>query len=191
MRKSGKIILTLGCLLMAGGLVLLLVAGLQNRRADRQNAAVLAALETVLPDRREGLWEPDRTTEMPALELLGRDYIALLEIPAYGLRLPVRSAWDSREAEARPCRFFGTAYNGSLVIGGYDRAGQFDFFDRIMEGTEIRVTDMTGAVFAYRVSRVDRSDSADAGVLAGRADLTLFVRDAQLLQYILLRCEGK
>ena len=151
----------------------------------------MAALETVLPDRREGLWEPDRTTEMPALELLGRDYIALLEIPAYGLRLPVRSAWDSREAEARPCRFSGTAYNSSLVIGGYDRAGQFDFFDRIAEGTEIQVTDMTGAVFAYRVSRVDRSDSADAGVLAGRADLTLFVRDAQLLQYILLRCEGK
>jgi len=42
------------------------------------------------------------------------------------------------------------------------------------------------------VALVERSDSAQAEILLDdTADLTLFVRDAQGLEYILLRCVAK
>ena len=46
--------------------------------------------------------------------------------------------------------------------------------------------------FSYVVERVDRSSTAQADVLMNEeSDLTLFVRDAQLLEYIILRCVMK
>ena len=51
---------------------------------------------------------------------------------------------------------------------------------------------MTGLVFHYVIDRIDRSASASEEILtAGNADLTLFVRNAYGLDYILLRCAAK
>lgn len=192
MRKNGKVIFVLGCLLILAGIVLLFLLQAQTERAERINAEIVQTMETILVNRREGTKDPQRETEMPALELHGEDFIALLEIPAYGLKLPVCGTWDKNKAVSFPCRFHGSAYDGTLVVGGYDQPGQFDFFDRIQNGSIVTATDMTGSTFSYAVDRVERSSSAQAEVLMdGGADLTLFVRDAQLLEYIILRCVVK
>ena len=180
----------MGGLLLGGSLLLLLFLQVRTRQTERKNAQTVQLMESILTDRREGSIDLEREPEMPVLELNGEDHIALLEIPAYGLKLPVRAAWDKSKVAQQPCRFYGSAYHGNLVIGGYDQAGQFDFFDRIQDGSPITVTDMTGCVFSYVVSRVERSDSAEAEKLMDdEAELSLFVRDAQLLEYIILRCE--
>jgi len=192
MRRIGKVSFILGCLLIAGGLTLLLVWQTKTKQAVRSNAEIVQTMERILPERRQETQDPGWTIDMPALEIGGEDFIALLEIPAYGLKLPVCGVWDKDTVVSHPCRFCGTAYNGSLVLGGSDQPGQFDFFDVIQNGADITVTDMTGGVFSYVVERVDRSDSAQAEILADAAwDLTLFVRDAQLLEYIILRCVVK
>ena len=182
----------LGGLLIVCGLTLLLLWQTQIKRADRTNAEIVQTIEQIVPDRRKETQDPEWDAEMPALELRGEDFIALLEIPAYGLKVPVCGIWDKNKVISYPCRFCGTAYNGSLVIGGYDQPGQFDFFDELQNGAGVTVTDMTGGTFSYVVERVDRSSSAQAEVLADAgSDLTLFVRDAQLLEYIILRCVVK
>ena len=49
--------------------------------------------------------------------------------------------------------------------------------------------DMTGVQFRFAVSRIDRSKNPDTDVLIQDTwDLTLFARDAQSLEYILVRC---
>jgi len=150
---------------------------------------IVQTMEMILKDRREGLIEFAQAKEMPVLELKGEDFIALLEIPSFGLKLPVLGEWDKGKVTSYPCRFCGTSYNGNLVIGGYDQPGQFDFFDVISNGATVKVTDMTGNEFCYVVDCVERSDSAQAEILIDdKADLTLFVRDAQLLEYIILHC---
>lgn len=181
-----------GCLLLTISLLLLVFLRVQTKRAERTNAEVVQVMEAILTDCREGTIDVARETDMPALELYGEDYIALLEIPSYGLELPVGGTWNKGKVVSNPCRFYGTAHNGTLIIGGYDQPGQFDFFDRIQDGTTVKITDMTGCIFSYVVDRVDRSDSAEAEILLDdKSDLTLFVRDAQLLEYILLRCVVK
>ena len=182
----------LGGLLIAASIISLVFLQIQTRRAERTNSQTVQSIESVLTDRREGSIDLDREPEMPVLELNGEDYIALLEIPSYGLKLPVCNTWDKTKVTAQPCRFYGSAYHGNLVIGGYDQLGQFDCFDRIQDGSAITLTDMTGCEFSYAVSRVERSSSAEADrLLDGESDLTLFVRDAQLLEYIIIRCEKK
>lgn len=192
MRRNDKIIFMLGCLLIACSLVLLGVLQMQTKQAEHTNADLVQTIETILPERKEGTKDVEQKSEMPALELQSEDFIALLEIPSYGLKLPVCNVWDKGKVVSYPCRFYGTVYNGTLVIGGYDQPGQFDFFDRIQNDAVVTVTDMTGSTFSYVVDRVERSTSADAEILIDdEADLTLFVRDAQVLEYIILRCTMK
>lgn len=192
MRRSSKFILIAGCVLIAVSLLLLIMLHLQTRRAMRTDAEVVQIMEDILGQRREGQLDYERDAEMPALEVSGQDFVALLEIPHYGLKVPVCAVWDRGKVTSYPCRFHGSAYDGTLIIGGYDQSGQFDFFDRIQDGAPVILTDMTGSEFTYVVTRVERSKTAQAEVLmAGEADLTLFVRDAQLLEYIILRCEAR
>lgn len=192
MKRSAKIIFTLGCLLIAAGLALLLILQVQTKQAQRSNGEIIQTMESLLTARTTGAVDEERTVEMPALELQGKDFIALLEIPAYGLKLPVCGEWDKSLISTHPCRFYGSAYNGTLVIGGSDRAEQFDFFDRIYTDATVKLTDMTGCTYTYTITRVDRSKTADADTLLDESShLTLFVRDAQLPEYIILRCQAK
>lgn len=192
MRKIGRICIVLGCLLIAGSLALFLTMQVGTAQAQRCNAQVVQRIGGILPPLQPGIRDAYIDMTMPVLELDGTDYAALLDIPALGLTLPVADVWDKGAVRQQPCRFSGTVYDGSLIIGGSDRAGQFSCFDRMQPGNEVSVTDMTGTVFSYVVDRIDRASSASAAVLtAGESDLTLFVRDAYGLEYILLRCVVK
>lgn len=189
MKRNSKIVLILGCLLIAISFALLIYLQVQTKQAECKNAEIVQIIESIVSDHREGSIDQDREAKMPTLEVNGDDFVALLEFPSRGLTVPVRNTWDKQKVVFYPCRFSGSAYDGTLIIGGYDQAGQFDFFDRVQIGDTVIVTDMTGCVFSYEVSWVERSSSAQAEVLLdGAADLTLFVRDAQLLEYIILRC---
>lgn len=179
MIKSSKVIFGFGCILIALSLAFMFLLQVRTKQAECTNA-------------REGFKDLERATEMPVLEIQGEDFIALLEIPSYGKKWPVCGIWDKGKVTLYPCRFCGTSYNGTLIIGGYDQPGQFDFFDTISNGATVTVTDMTGCKFSYVVECVERSTSADSEVLIDdNADLTLFVRDVQLLEYIILRCVMK
>lgn len=192
MRRSGKILLLLGVLLMICSLGVFFLLQYRTTQAESINAEIVQIMDTILIDRREGEIDLEREPEMPVLEIKDEDFIALLEIPSHGLRLPICNIWDKEKVITYPCRFYGSAYDGTLIVGGYDQTGQFDFFDRIQDGAGVMVTDMTGSTFSYTVSRVERSDSADAQVLLNEdTDLTLFVRDAQSLEYIIVRCAIK
>lgn len=191
MKRSAKILLVLGCALICCSVALLLFSGLRSGQAARDNAETVRAMESVLPES-VGDTALFYGAEMPVLEIGGEDYCAMLEVPAFGLKLPVAAQWSRVDAAEHPCRFCGNIYDGSLVIGGSDLKGQFDFLDSINDGAEVLLTDMTGAVFSLRVERVERSDSAEGEKLAqSDARLTLFARDSRSMEYIILRCGMK
>ena len=90
---------------------------------------------------------------------------------------------------SHPCRFWGSVYDSSLVIGGADQQGQFDFCDQIDIGNAVIITDMTGAAFSYTVACVERAARADADwLLSEDYDLTIFAKDAFSLEYLAVRC---
>lgn len=187
-KRKGSVPLLLGLalILCSLGLMLFFYVRLQVGSADCQKTATV--LSQMLPDRAAGIPGSEPDTAMPVLQLEGTDYVALLEIPSLGITLPVADRWDS--SLLSPARFFGSVYDHTLVIGGADDPRQFGFCDKIDTGVSLTVTDMTGAEFTYRVTRVDRSKSADTHWLSPQEhDLTLFCRDQFSTDYVAVRCE--
>ena len=188
-KRKGRLPLIFGSVLILAGLCLFLIFQLSSCRGDRQSRSVLAKINALLPERTVGVPELSADPGMPVLEIDGTDYVALVEIPAYDIALPVADQWDSQSLTTGPVRFHGSAWDNSLVIGGADRVGQFSFCSEIDTGAVVTVTDMTGAQFSYRVTRVDRSDSAPAQwLIRDDSDLTLYCRDSNSMAYIAVRC---
>lgn len=189
MRSIGKVCLIIGFLLVAGSLALLLSVRLTARQAESRNAAAVEIISSLLPPIQPGIKDTYSNMAMPTVEIDGTDYVALVDIPTLGLTLPVANDWHSVKVLSGPRRFDGTVYDGSLIVGGVDQPGQFSGFSLLQLGDTVTVTDMTGLAFHYVIDRIDRSTSASEEILtAGTADLTLFVRNAYNLDYILLRC---
>ena len=111
MRKNDKVILILGCLFLVVGISLFFLLQMQTRSAERKNLKIVQNMENILTDRRQGTKDFERESEMPALELYGEDFVALLEIPAYGLKLPIGNTWDKGKVISHPCRFYGSVYD--------------------------------------------------------------------------------
>lgn len=186
-KRKTTLFLAAGVCLILLGVALLLLQQLRMHRGNERSFQVAAKIEALLPERTLGV--PGGDTGMPVLQIDGTDYAALLEIPSFGLTLPVADRWDSGKLHFGPARFYGSAYDGSLIIGGADDPGQFEFCGRIEQGAQVILTDMTGARFTYSVSKVGRAKHADAQWLTeGDWDLTLFVQDVYAMEYIAVRC---
>lgn len=192
MMKRNKFLLIAGVLLILGSIGILLFSRMNAQKARVEASEIVTEICGSLPERAPGVMDSFSSMDMPAHQIGGEDFSALIEVPAFGVTLPVGDGWEPALVRSYPCRFAGSAYDGTLVIGGADQPGQLDFLDRLEIGTVITVTDMTGAVFTYTVDRVGRSRTAEAERLMDPGvDLTLFVRDAYSLEYILVRCVAK
>lgn len=186
MRKLQKVLTLAGILLILASAGLLLFSTVQGRQAQK----ILEQIRQRLPQRITGYEGIYTDTDMPVLSLEGTDYVGILDLPGYGVQLPVGSVWETGKLTTHPCRFWGSAYDGTLVIGGSGDKGQLDFCGKVNQGDRIRFTDMTGAEFDYQVTWVDRSKSAEGSwLMKEQYDLTLFARDPYSLQYIAVRCD--
>ena len=173
----------LGLALILGSLGWMLGLRLQTKEDLQQCQTVAGEMAALLPERTAGITGSDRG--MPVLEITETDYAALLELPGFGLALPVEDRWNG--GQGVPARFSGSAYGNDLVIGGLNEAGIFGFCSQVDLGDRIVVTDMTGGEFYYTVVRVDRAKEAGKDWLDGW-DLTLFCHDGYALNYIAVRC---
>lgn len=182
-------LLILGVFLIVLGLCIMFMVQLQLSHGEKNCRETVAEMGRILPARTPGIRSASSDPCMPVLELRGTDYVALLEIPSFGITLPVADSWDKAKLTHSPVRFCGSAYDNSLVIGGADHPTQFGFCAEIQHGTAISVTDMAGAQFSYTVSRIDRAKHAETSWLqSGEYDLSLFCRDTYSLEYIVVRC---
>ena len=113
----------------------------------------------------------------------------MLTTPPCLKSLPMADKWDSNNLSQSPARFFGSAYDNTLIIGGIDSPQQFGFCKEIELGAYVTITDMTGHQFTYTVSKVERSDHAETSWLTDHESaLTLFCHDIYAMEYIAVRC---
>ena len=189
MKRKKPLLLVLGIGLILASLCLMLFYGLRMHIGAKRGQEILTQMTALLPERTQSAGDAYPDSRMPVLSLDGTDYVAMLEIPAFGVTLPVADQWDSKNLYRAPSRFSGSAYDQTLVIGGADTPEQFSFCDQIDNGAVITVTDMTGAQFTYTVSRVDRAKhAASQWLMSADYDLTLFCHDFYSMEYIAVRC---
>lgn len=188
MIKKLNVLMLAGALLFFAGLGAIVI---NQNNAEKNFIAAMNTAEKIqqkLPPANEGIDDMYYSAEMPTMSVGGVDYIALVETEKFGVKLPVAANWNKKAASQYPCRFTGSCYDKTMVIGAGEK--QFEFAAKVDIGDRITVTDMLGYRFNYTIDKIIRVDSADAEkLLSGDYPLTLFAPDSSTKGYIVVRCK--
>ena len=189
MKRMPLILGIAGITLIVLSMGLLLWSQWKIDQAQKQNAAVVANMRDMLPDGTPGNPAEYVPGEMPVLQLGGVDYVCMLEIPGLGIALPVQNQWEAEVLRQRPCRFWGSVYDGTCILGGSGQRGQFAFCAQLDLGNILYLTDMQGARFSFRVAHIQRAQDVRFEKLShAEYPLTLFMRQEYSSEYIIVRC---
>lgn len=189
MKRSFPLLQVLGFLLLAAGIGCLLLQRFQIPKMIQKNLEISSQIQSLLPEPHPGIPADYSDSEMPVLQISGEDYVCLLEVPAFGICLPVQNQWENPNLATGPCRYWGSIYDGTLILGGSNQDNALSFCTRLDIGDEILLTDMQGTQFRCTVEKIQRSSSAEFETLSSEEyPLTLFLRESFDERYILIRC---
>ncbi len=175
-----------GCALIVGALALLILSVASRSLYRFRCAEYVSAIGATLPPVENAVPEPGRNNTMPVLPVEGVDFVALLELPAFQTRLPVCNQWGS--PEKYPCRFTGSAYDGTLIVGVEEHL--FPAAEQLYVGDLLTLTDMTGNRFSYRIANIEIHENVEAETLQDTDHpLTLFVKHSFSSKYTVLRLD--
>ena len=185
--KFGIFCMILGAVLVLGALGLAVYNQNEAAQAQQISAAVLPELmEKIRQEKSEAVTEPPtqqipeslRTpedVEMAEMVIDGERYIGCLSVPGLELELPVMSDWSYPQLRKAPCRYYGTALGGDLVLMAHNYARHFGYISQLKAGDPVYFTDADGNVHCYEVAAVDvLAPTAVEEMTAGDFDLTLF-----------------
>lgn len=186
--KSRRAILpiTIGVILIALAALLLINKYREKPAPVVDTQADVAAIEDVLPPKTVGTITERYYYGMPMMSVDGRDYVGLLELADYGIKLPVYARWDEQTAKSAPCKYYGSVYDGSLVIGGANTESSFSFLTKLDKDDSVSFTDLTGKVFSYKISAIKHLQNAD--FVSNGCELVLFSYLENDSKYISVEC---
>lgn len=186
----GRFLLTAGALCLAAAAALLLHAVFLSVSASNASSAGLASYEAQasILDLSAASADPDR--EMPVVIADGDEYIGVLEIPTLNLKLPVQSEWSYQNLRISPCRYTGSAYNGTLVIAAHNYPSHFGNIGDLHINDLVRLTDAEGTRIDYRVIALDILSPTDIEDMTEcpACDLTLFTCTLGGSSRVTVRC---
>ena len=174
-----------GLLLLAGAILVAAAVGLALlsvwKSAAQRNEQTEAAhrLQMLTAEPTAGVIGDHADEEMPRLELNGRDYIGLIELPEYGVSLPVAADWDTGLFPFRPACYSGTLYSGTLIIGGSGGEDCFAFISQLDAGECMMFTDARGVRYAFTVSRITHHAALGDGAERPGIVVVAFREDGQ------------
>ena len=157
--------------------------------ADRADAAGEAGKEVSAGDREIPDYILNPHMEMPVQTIDGVDYIGKLEIPAYGLELPVIADWSYPMLKISPCRYFGSVYTDNMIIAAHNFVSHFGNLKYLVQGDSVYFTDMDGNRFSYEVAVCEiLQPMAEREMKSGSWDLTLFTCTIGGASRVTVRC---
>lgn len=187
-KKNGRILcICAGVLLILTACCLLTFRFVKQKRLQYDAAKALSTVETLLPTIVDTLPEERSKDYMPAMEIDGLNIAGIVEVPQYGVKLPLRATWHKDAVASLPCRYTGSVYNGTLVIGAVGSDDQLGCASKMDVGDLLYVTDMEGGRYRYAVEKIEHAKRISAERLdKGDYDLTVFVRMGRG-EYLLVR----
>lgn len=195
-RKAFGILLVcvaFACVAGAAGIVV--YNNYEDARAFGAAQAVADTIENdVLELSRDSSFLPDfmldPTRDMPAVEVDGRRYVGILEIPAIGLTLPVIEDWSYPGLKVAPCRYNSTAYQNGFAICAHNYSRHFGKINTLETGNEVFFTDVDGNRFGYVVRETEILQPSDtAKVVYSDWPLTMFTCTLGGQTRFTVRCE--
>lgn len=195
-RKVGKLLMTIGLLLIAAAFLLMVYNIWESKKAENMSEGILNQLkdgqdEDVCSDNADEkpLYEIYPDMEMPVLTIDGVDYIGILTVPSLGLELPVAGNWSYPNLRRSPCRYKGSAYSNDMIIAGHNYSRHFGGLKYLAIGEEISFRDVDGHIFQYQVDDIETiPGTAVEDMDAGEWDMTLFTCTYGGKSRVTIRC---
>lgn len=185
-----RLTLWVGIVLVLAAVALLIVTRVAIPKNQSNAELIVSRLTELMPEATDGYPDGKGDKVMPCLELDGVDFVAIIDIPLYGVSLPVCNVWEGADVDKYPHRYTGSLYDNSLVLGGSDNKGQFDFMKLISNGDTVYVTDMTGVRYSFSVCDIEKTDDVSyANLVNEDCDLTFFARNTYGFDYTVVRCK--
>ena len=182
-----QVCLSAGIILILSAMVWLILWQISAQKNTEQIQAYIDMLYELIPEPQASVLEPRTNNTMPSLNVKNENFVAIIEVPMNTASFPIGASWNTNNMY--PCRYDGSVYDGTLIVGTTNHKGQFDFVKEITVGNALYITDMTGNRFSYNVTDIRYSNHADNDVLYNnKADLTIFVKNIYALEYIILYC---
>ena len=195
-RKAGKLLMTIGLLLIAAAFLLMVYNIWESKKAENMSEEILNQIkdgqdENVSSDDADEkpLYEIYPDMEMPVLTMDGVDYIGILTVPSLGLELPVAGNWSYPNLRRSPCRYKGSAYSNDMIIAGHNYSRHFGGLKNLAIGEEISFRDVDGHIFQYQVDDIETiPGTAVEDMHAGEWDMTLFTCTYGGKSRVTIRC---
>ena len=195
-RKAGKLLMTIGLLLIAAAFLLMVYNIWESKKAENMSEEILNQIkdgqdENVSSDDADEkpLYEIYPDMEMPVLTIDGVDYIGILTVPSLGLELPVAGNWSYPNLRRSPCRYKGSAYSNDMIIAGHNYSRHFGGLKNLAIGEEISFRDVDGHIFQYQVDYIETiPGTAVEDMHAGEWDMTLFTCTYGGKSRVTIRC---
>lgn len=183
--RPRRLLVAAGALLLLAGALLAGQNLLTERRAARQTADLLAAVETRIA----------APADLPAPEVTGDPWagyevIGVVSLPDLGLSLPVLADYTQDLLAVAPCRYTDdlALEPGQLVVAGHNYRTHFGRLGELSPGSRITWQNLDGVTYTYTVTEVTEIDAGDREALEqGDWDLTLFTCDVTRTRRILVR----
>ena len=185
-----RICVIAGAAMLVGALVALIGWQWNVYDSQKQAGRLVETLYALMPETRDAIVEERRDNTMSMLSIDGRDFVGIIEMPQYGLKLPVSGEWG--HISRYPCHLSGSIYDGSLQIGATTQEGQYNFYREISLDDTVVFTDVEGNRYTFRVSAMRYEKHIDqASLQRENADLTLFVKNVYAFAYLVIFCENE
>ncbi len=171
--------------------VCILIGSVIFQKVSASNARnIVIQMRQLMPNTWNATLDDRVNTIMPSMQIDGKDFCGIMEIPMYNTTLPVGSSWKSKTLGSYPCRFTGSIYDRTLIVGGSDNPGQFDFMKQISTGDRVYFTDMTGGCYSYKVTNIlITTDVSSEKLMALEGDLVFFAKSTYSLNYTVVICQ--
>lgn len=181
------VLVLIGVILVVLSVLLITVYQIIFYKSAQKNQMYVDIISKSIPPVCDEIAETRIENTMPSFEVDGEDFVAVIEFSVNGIRLPVGNSWNKKNYY--PCRYSGSVYDSSLIVGSVNRRGQFDFVKEVSVGDTVYITDMTGGRYSYNVSNIEYEDHADNDILnLNGADLVIFVKNLYAFEYIIIYC---
>lgn len=158
-KKLVKILFSCGLLLLVIAIGMLGLNISESTRSEREAKKIDAALEDMHKSFFKQV-EGDVIPEMEVLEIDGKSYIGILEIPALDIKASVSAESDEKKLKVAS----GSYYTDDLVICGLS----FESLQGIEKDADVYLTTADAKIIQYKVTGKDKGDF-DLAISAGTA----------------------
>ena len=182
---KGMLLMSVGPLMIIGGMGILLYNNWDNTRAEKAAEQVLVQIEQNAA-RAEGAKAADNfaiseeieekiDTTMATIEVDGFTYIGEVAIPAIDISLPVMNSVTGEGLKIAPGRYEGNYKENSLIIAAHNYQRHFGNIKYLSPGDQVVFLDVDGTEYFYEVAEIETIGGKKVSKMSeGDWDLTLF-----------------